>query len=116
MAIIRRRNKHEPACRRERASHVHCSRCLYALRFQFFNNTERHSPDVLACIDIESHHLPPRWLLARPVVLGIPESLETVANPGSGIVSSWLGELSHIGQVEHVIKQISERRIVRTAV
>src|SRR2546428_13718288 len=105
MAIVRRRNKDEPACRRERASHVHCSGFLYAFRLQFLNDTKRHSPDVLACIDVESHHLTPRWLLARPIVLGIPESLETAANPGSGVVSTWLGELSHIGQVEHVIKQ-----------
>src|SRR5882672_224661 len=112
MAIVRRRDKHEPACRGERASHVHCSRVLYALRLQFFNDAKRHSPGVLAGIDVESHHLTPRWLLARPIVLGIPEALETVANRSSG----WgrLGHLSDIGQVEHVIKQISERRIVRT--
>src|SRR4029453_10704254 len=116
MTIVRRRNKHEPACRGERTSHIHCSRPFYALRLQLFNDAERHSPRVLAGVDVDRHHLAPRWFLARPIVLGIPEAREAVADPRGDIVSSRLDHLRYIGQVEYVEKEISERRIVRTAV
>src|SRR5262245_4617559 len=87
MAIVRRRNKHQPACRSERASHVHCSRVLHTLRFQFLNNTKRHAPRVLASIGVDRHHLTPRWFLTRPVVFGVPEARETIANPWSHVGS-----------------------------
>src|SRR5262245_27163473 len=72
-AVISRADEDQSAGRRERAAEIRASGFLFVFR-QPFGNAQQGLPYYFARVDIDGQKTAPRWLLARPAHLRLPES------------------------------------------
>src|SRR5262245_33357996 len=72
-AVIGRANKDQSACGSQRAAEIRPAGFLFVFR-QPFGNAQHGLPDYFARVDIDCQKTAPRWLLARPAHLRMPES------------------------------------------
>ena len=62
------RNEHQASGRDYRTAQILRAGVVYSFGFEFIYDSERHTPDDLAFIQINSNESPPGRLLTRPIV------------------------------------------------